>query len=110
MGGFLVRIQRQQPLDMALGGVVIATLTLPLGDSITYNPETLEVDAPSSNSGTLTLTTAGGERPLPPGETIVLRSTPLPAVSQWGVVILTLSLLTGIGVKFRRRAGCRGGG
>ncbi len=84
-------------------GVVIATLTLPEGDSVTYNPETLEVDAPSSNSGTLILLTADGERPLSPGQTIVLGSTPLPAVAQWGMVILTLSLLGGLGARFRRR-------
>jgi len=89
-------------VDLLAGGVVIATLVLPEGNSITYNSQTLEVNAPPSNNDTLTLITARGERPLAPGETIVLGSTPLPAVSEWGVVILTRSLLSEIGVKFGR--------
>jgi hypothetical protein len=90
-------------LDLLAGGLVIATLVLPEGNSITYDPETSEVNAPSSNSGTLTLMTAGGERPLLPGETIVLRGTPVPAVSEWGVVVLTLLLLVCAKVYFSRR-------
>ncbi len=96
---------RDVDVDLLAGGLVVATLVLPEGNSISYNPETLEVTAGTSNNTTLILITAPGEQqPLAPGASTTLPPpAAIPAVSQWGLIALTLVLLVGAKIYFGRR-------
>jgi hypothetical protein len=90
-------------LELLKGGVVVATLVLPEGNTIIYKPETLEVTAPASNNSTLILVNTSGEQlALAPGETRVL-TLPIPALSEWGIGVMALLLLIGAKVYFNRR-------
>jgi hypothetical protein len=86
-------------------GIVVATLSLPDGNSVTFDGETLEATAPGSNNTTLTLITGPGEeQPLAPGGTTTLPPPAgIPAVSAWGLAVLTLLLLVGAKIYFHRR-------
>jgi hypothetical protein len=85
--------------------VVVGTVFLPEGNSVTYEPDTLEVTAPPTNDTTLTVVTPSGEeQPVTPGGTTTLPgSGPIPAVSTWGLGVLTLLLLVGGKIYFHRR-------
>lgn len=91
-------------LDLLRSGLVVATLVLPEGNSITYDPQTAEITAPASNNTTLNLVgRSGGQQPLAPGETTTVPDSAIPAVSVWGMVALTLALLVGAKIYFGRR-------
>ncbi len=91
-------------LDLLRSGVVVATLVLPEGNSITYDPQTAEITAPASNTTTLNLVGQyGGQQPLGPGETTTVPDSAIPAASTWGLIALALTLLVGAKVYFRRR-------
>jgi hypothetical protein len=95
---------REVELDLLRSGLVIATLVLPEGNSISYNPQTAEVTAPTSNNTTLNLVgRSGQEQPLAPGETTTVPDSAIPTVSVWGLVALTLALLVGAKGYFSRR-------
>jgi hypothetical protein len=82
---------------------VAATLVLPQGNIVIYKPETLAVTAPPSNNTALILVSALGEQlTLAPGETTVLTS-PIPALSEWGIGVMALLLLIGAKIYFNRR-------
>ena len=88
--------------------LVVATVFLPEGNSVTYEPDTLEVTAPASNNTTLIVVTPSGEeQPLAPGGTTTLPGSAIPTVSTWGLAALTLLLLVGAKVYFTRRRAIR---
>ena len=76
-------------------GLVAGSLTLPEGDEITYDPQTLDVTAPPSNTTTLTVVTQSGDPlTLPPGDTVTLPTpTAVPTVSQWGLAAMVMLIL-----------------
>ncbi|MGB2985587.1 MAG: hypothetical protein WBE26_06860, partial [Phycisphaerae bacterium] len=91
-------------VELFAGGMLVATVELPETNSLSWDPLALEVTAPGSNNTTLTLMTPSGEQlPLPPGETVTLPAATIPAVSEWGLLALTLALLAGGKVYFGRR-------
>ncbi len=93
-------------VDILSDGVVVGTVVLPEPETLLYSQSTLEVTAPLSNSTTLIVVTASGdELAIAPGETLVLPPPlTIPAVSEWGIVILSLLLLTGVTLQLRWRA------
>ncbi len=93
-------------VDLLSDGIVVGTVVLPEPETLLYSQSTLEVSAPMSNSTTLIiLTPSGDEIAIAPGQTAVLPPPlTIPAVSEWGVVILSLLLLTGITVQLTRRS------
>ncbi len=92
-------------LDLLRSGLVVATLVLPEGNSITYDPQTAQITAPASNNTTLNLVGRYGEQqPLAPGKTTTVPDSAIPATSTWGLAVLALALLVGAKVYFNRRA------
>ena len=92
-------------VDLRANGVVVGTLVLPPSNTVRFDPQTLEITAPTSNNTTLiVITPTQDQLPVGPGETVSVPPVSIPAVSTWGLVGLALALLVGSKVYFRRKA------
>ena len=92
-------------VDLLANGLVVATLVLPPSNRVLFDPQTLEITAPGSNSTTLVVITSTQDQlTVDPGETVSLPSpSGVPTVSEWGIAIMALLLLIGGKVYFTRR-------